>query len=69
MAQARDKICTLYLILLQECSSIGAIRLMIKTVQNAFSQEIVVYESNIMLYNQVSIIIINDAYKVQVPDR
>lgn len=69
MAQARDKICTLYLILLQECRSIGAIRLMIKTVQNAFSQEIVVYESNIMLYNQVSIIIINDAYKVQVPDR
>lgn len=69
MAQARDKICTLYLILLQECSSIGAIRLMIKTVQNAFSQEIVVYESNIMLYNQVSIIIINDVYKVQVPDR
>lgn len=48
MAQARDKTCTLYLILLQECSSIGAIRLMIKTVQNAFSQEIVVYESNIM---------------------
>lgn len=69
MAQARDKICTLYLILLQECSSIGAIRLMIKTVQNAFSQEIVVYESNIKQYNQVSIIIINDVYKVQVPDR